>query len=132
MKAKTLADLLSENPVKDRAKQAFLRGEQLRWTVDWKRYMLQHEVPVYEIDLEELTTPAAMLDWIFQLTTKTWIHELDIACVVEWFGLLLDPQATLCSRGQSKTLTKEQIREKIDRVRAELAALELVEPLRVD
>jgi hypothetical protein len=58
----------------------------------------------YEIDLEKLTTSAAMLDWIFQVQLKVWCSASDIKHLLEAFHALFRPQATLCSGGFSKTL----------------------------
>jgi hypothetical protein len=48
----------------------------------------------YEMDLEECTTPAALLDWLFQVQGKGWCRPQDISDLFEileavcfaWFG----------------------------------------------
>lgn len=61
----------------------------------------------YEVDIEECTTSAEMLDWIFQINGKQWLKtekenaEL-IGRLVQAFDDLLNPQATLCSWGQEQ------------------------------
>lgn len=53
----------------------------------------------YFIDLERVTTSAAMLDWIFQLRMKTWTTPTDIGELADALYDIFDPQAMLCSFG---------------------------------
>ena len=67
----------------------------------------------YWIRLDTINTSAQMLDWIFQLSGKTWMTPKDRADLLDAFEDILDPQATLCSGGESKTLNaKEYLRKK--------------------
>lgn len=69
----------------------------------------------YEIDLEECTTSARVLDWICQVAGKEWDgREHILAGLVAAFDDILRPQAHLCSSGQSKRLTKAAIRQLVD------------------
>ena len=58
----------------------------------------------YEIDLERCSTPAQMLNWIFQLNGKGFTTATDIGDLVAAFDDILYPQSTLCSFGQAKVL----------------------------
>jgi hypothetical protein len=69
----------------------------------------------YEIDLERCLTSAATLDWIFQIAGKRWAEQdpAVITGLVYAFDDVLHPQATLCSGGQSKTIPKELVAERV-------------------
>jgi hypothetical protein len=56
----------------------------------------------YEVALEECTTSAEALDWIFQVESKTWASTEDLGDLVRAIGTLLSPQGTLCSGGQEQ------------------------------
>ena len=66
---------------------------------------------VYPIDLEGLTSSAEMLDMIIQVAGKNWATDECIAGLVHALHHILDPQANLCSGGQSKRLTPGRIRK---------------------
>jgi hypothetical protein len=66
---------------------------------------------VYPIDLEGLTSSAEMLDMIIQVAGKNWATDECIAGLVHALDHILDPQAHLCSGGQSKRLTPARIRK---------------------
>jgi hypothetical protein len=54
----------------------------------------------YEVDLEQIPDSAKMLDWIFQIGTKTWgkdaLHDLIMALFD-----ILHPQQNYCSFGRN-------------------------------
>ncbi len=71
-----------------------------KWEFDPSIKVLRHDdAKYYEVDLEDMETSAAMLDWIFQLHGKTWCARHDIGDLVEALRDLLHPQGTLCSFG---------------------------------
>jgi hypothetical protein len=78
------------------------------WAFDAKRLALTYEPADspgwWEVDLERMTDPARMLDAIFQFSTKVWAPRRAVGDLVQALDDLLDPQSTLCSWGQSKTL----------------------------
>src|SRR5258707_10467220 len=43
------------------------------WRYDAKLLVLTHVPHDYEVNLEECTTSAETLDWIFQMESKTWM-----------------------------------------------------------
>jgi len=53
----------------------------------------------YEVDLERMETAAAVLDWVFHVSNKTWCSPLDISDLIEAIRALVNPQASLCSWG---------------------------------
>ena len=56
----------------------------------------------YEIDLDRCTTCAGLLDWIFQLNSKTWLTAADLQDMLKALEFILQPQATMCSYGEDK------------------------------
>lgn len=71
-----------------------------KWA-DWRfdRTILTLTGYGYEVDLEQMTTSAGMLDWIFQVAKKGWCTPDCLYGLIEALQELLDPQATLCSGG---------------------------------
>ena len=74
------------------------------WRFDARLLTITHEDTGYEIDLEELTTSARLLDCIFQTRNKTWCSCEDAGALLAALQELLDPQANLCSWGVDKCL----------------------------
>jgi hypothetical protein len=54
---------------------------------------------LYEVDIADMTNARACLDWIFQVTAKTWCTALDCRDLIEAIRDLVNPQARLCSCG---------------------------------
>jgi hypothetical protein len=87
------------------------------WEFDRALFVLRHvdgggvRAPYgYEIDLEDCTTSAEVLDWIAQIEAKTWGTPIVVGHLVTALCDLLDPQARLCSWGQSKRIPKRELR----------------------
>jgi len=57
---------------------------------------------IYEVDIEDCRTSAAVLDWICQVAGKTWATDKILAGLVHALDYCLDPQATLCSSGRER------------------------------
>lgn len=74
------------------------------WRYDAKRMVLRHVPHNYQIDLLDCSTSSKTLDWIFQMESKMWMTHKDKGNLLDALDDLIDPQATLCSRGASKTL----------------------------
>ncbi len=50
------------------------------WTFDPDLRVLNHNgQPAYQIDLDQITSAANVLDWIFQLEEKDWAKDAEIA-----------------------------------------------------
>lgn len=58
------------------------------------------ESPEYYVSLDECTTSAQVLDWIMQVTSKTWATDKILADLLRALVDLIHPQATLCSGGE--------------------------------
>jgi hypothetical protein len=56
----------------------------------------------YEIDLERCRTSAEVLDWIVQVSSKSWASDATVGELVRALADVLDPQATLCSFGRER------------------------------
>lgn len=84
------------------------KGSWGNWTLDTHDGYLVHENG-YEINLAECRTPAGLLDWIFQIRPKNWADANEIATLLEAFEDIIEPQASLCSAGVAKSLTREQM-----------------------
>jgi hypothetical protein len=88
------------------------------WELDTAVYVLRMDEPFgYEVDLEECTTSARVLDRIVQVAHKTDADDATIAGLVRALGDILSPQANLCSFGASKRLAKTRTRELAVRAR---------------
>ena len=79
-----------------------------RWEFDAKRLCLVFQgIGGYEVDLEKMSTSAQMLDWIFQVSNKTWAERKDVGDLIQALEDLLQPQGTLCGGGTGGSLGKE-------------------------
>ena len=63
----------------------------------------------YEVDLERCTTPAQVLDWIVQVSKKTWATDAIVADLVRALDDLLDMQGTLCPFGQARSVNVKRL-----------------------
>jgi len=77
------------------------------WRFDAKRLVLQfiadNGAEWYEIDLEEMTSSAQMLDAIFQQAGKVWCKEPEnLGHLIQALHDLLYPQQNLCSFGVNR------------------------------
>jgi hypothetical protein len=79
----------------------------------WLEYPAYPSAGHYPVGLESLTTSAEMLDVIMQIEGKSWATDACVAGLVRALNDLIDPQARLCSGGNSKTLTPAEIRRKV-------------------
>ena len=68
------------------------------WKFNSKNLTLTHENG-YEIDVESWTTSAEVLDWIFQIHSKTWNNADTMQGLILAIEEIIDPQANLCSFG---------------------------------
>ena len=86
------------------------------WFID--KRSLVYEPEDYDITITELTTPAKVLDWIMQIANKDWGggKEKNDQCVVGLVRAINDilrPQGTLCSWGESRTLSVADIERRL-------------------
>jgi hypothetical protein len=61
--------------------------------------LVYREWQLYAVDLDRMTSSAAVLDVIMQVTAKTWCTAQDAKDLIEAIRSTVDPQATLCSFG---------------------------------
>ena len=71
------------------------------WSFDPEYLTLDHESG-YQIDLEEIDSSAAILDWIFQVRGKSWGDKQTLYDLINAFRDILDPQANYCSFEEDK------------------------------
>lgn len=86
----------------------------------WRRKGMWLEYPAYSggtypIDLDRFVDSAHMLDIIMQVAGKAWATDECLAGLVRALDDLLHPQATLCSCGTNKRLTRSQVRAIVKR-----------------
>ncbi len=73
------------------------------WTFRPETLVLRHEKAQHEVDLEQCTTSAEVLDWICQVAEQVdggviWAPK-DLSDLVLGHNTLLRPQASLCRSG---------------------------------
>lgn len=77
------------------------------WTYEWETHTLnilkeyKGHLHDYQVDLDECTTSSELLDWIYQLNTKSWIEPQDLGDFIRATDDILEPQAHLCSCGRN-------------------------------
>lgn len=71
------------------------------WKFDPKNLTLTHKNG-YEIDVESWTTSAEVLDWIFQIQSKSWNNAETMFTLIVAIEDIVNPQANLCSFGAEK------------------------------
>jgi hypothetical protein len=86
------------------------------WRLDPQAATLEHAQSEYWIELTDCTDPAQVLDWIAQSIYKQRIDDAALAGLVRALDDILHLQATLCPQGDAKTLTVEEIQNRIAQV----------------
>jgi hypothetical protein len=79
------------------------------WRLDLSNFTLVCDW--YYIDLESCTTAAEVLDWIAQVSHKTWANPRLMLGLVRALDDVLGLQSTLCSDGRSGCLSAASIRQ---------------------
>lgn len=85
------------------------------WKFVHSTLVLEYRHGRYYIDLEDCTTSAKTMDWIFQVSKKTWMTPQDRSDLLEALEYLLNPQGTLCSGGQNLTCDRKEHFRKLRR-----------------
>ena len=70
------------------------------WVFEPKNLTLAHATEGYEIDLEQVHSSAAILDWIFQIQQKQWADARTMHDLLRAIDDILSPQANYCSNEQ--------------------------------
>jgi hypothetical protein len=83
------------------------------WKLDPERRVLEHiDGRGYEIDLEQMTSSAEVLDWYHQIAVKEWVSNEDLGQLVRAIHELLSPQANLCGGGIDKKFNATEYLDK--------------------
>src|SRR5436190_22099379 len=72
------------------------------WVFHAATLTLRHQGEQYELDLEEYSSCAGMLDAIFQVVSTGWCSKEDTGHLLDALRDLLNPQMNLCSFGVEK------------------------------
>ena len=81
-----------------------------KWSLCEGGGILHHDdIPEYEISLDEITDSAECLDWIMQVSGKSWFSSADIADFLEAIRETVDPQRNLCCWGISSQRASKSI-----------------------
>jgi hypothetical protein len=75
-----------------------------QWILDMGAHVLHHTEGCYDVDLDQMNTSAEMLNWIFQITGKTWATKEDLGDFLHALDYLLNPQGNLCGSGFPKEI----------------------------
>lgn len=67
-----------------------------KWILKPSTLVLAHDEPYYEIDLEEIHSSAAILDWIYQILGKAWADADTMHNLLRAVKDILHPQANYC------------------------------------
>lgn len=90
------------------------------WTLDpdlqtldlWRTHDNGRRGHVRQVDLEQCTTSAKVLDTVVQINNKQWATPDITAGLLNAITDVLHPQSTLCSFGRSGKLTKAEVRQR--------------------
>jgi hypothetical protein len=91
------------------------------WKLDPDRFVLDRDpdsLNSYPIDLLSCQDSDEVLDWICQVARQKWADDVTLAGLARALNDVLLPQATLCSVGEPKRLSQNQLRERIAAVAA--------------
>ena len=108
---------LHASPADDAARIASNFGDWGGWQLDPTAATLEHADSEYWIELSTCTTPAEVLSWIAQASYKRLGDDhRALAGLVRSLDDILHLQATLCPGGDPRTLTPEQIRNRVTEI----------------
>ena len=70
------------------------------WTLDHRHACLVYDGDAYFVSIDEMTTPAQTLDWIFQIVGKSWATPADIGHLVMAIDDILGRDMASCGRSK--------------------------------
>jgi hypothetical protein len=109
--------VLHASPADDAARVAANFGDWGGWQLDPTAATLEHPDSEYWIELSTCTTPAAVLSWIAQASYKRLGNDdRALAGLIRSLEDILHLQATLCPGGDTRTLTAEQIQNRVTEI----------------
>jgi hypothetical protein len=80
-----------------------------QWLLDKETLVLRHKKILYEIYLDECKSSAQILDWIIQISQKSWATNDDIGELVRALDDILNIQGHFCGSGQSHEADSEEL-----------------------
>lgn len=80
-----------------------------KWEYNRVAFTLTHLAEDYEIDLDEVTNSAELLDWLCQVQGKSWCTKKDLWTLFEAFDYLFKPQQNLCPFGRGYYIDPRQV-----------------------
>jgi hypothetical protein len=97
-----------------------------QWVLIKKVRVLHHRRFHYEVYLDECQNSAQILDWVAQISRKgdDVFPKEDIGDLVRALDDILDLQGCICSCGHDKSISLEQIKEKVKVARRSRLSLE--------
>ena len=89
------------------------------WDLDKEALVLRHKEIQYEIYLDECNSSAQILDWIIQVSQKSWATDDVIGELIRALDDILGIQGHFCGGGQSREAKgKELAKVYIERLRS--------------
>jgi hypothetical protein len=81
------------------------------WRLERANLTLVHsgEGRSYEVDLEAMNTTGQMLDWIFQVSGKSWATRQDVGELVQALDDIFHPQQNLCPGGATRKIDASDV-----------------------
>lgn len=80
---------------------SFSRGP---WHFDAERFVIHHKShPNYELDLDDCTDPAVVLDWLTAFASKTWISDEDFGRLFRMLDEILGFFSNYCPSGKARS-----------------------------
>lgn len=76
--------------------------KQSEWGLDPKDPVLIFKGNGYWIDLRECRSSACILNWIFQVQSKSWATPKVMSDLLSVISILLDPQKNMCVGGHEQ------------------------------
>ena len=112
------SDLNFPQPIKaeDFLKMKFLDPPTYGWQLKKSTLVLTYKKVMYEVDLERCLTSESVLDWIFQVRQKIWATPECMTGLLNLLDTILHPQVNLCSWGQRKILTNQDVKRLVREV----------------
>lgn len=79
-----------------------------RWRLDGG-CLVPEQAPDYYVDLRRITDSAKALDWIVQLSKKSWVTEEDLGFLVKALDYILGFQQRYCGGGVGHDVDTEKL-----------------------
>jgi hypothetical protein len=98
--------------IADAFEEELRRTQWGNWRLNGSNWTLLHAETHYEVALEEMNSSSHMLDWIIQVSQKTWASPQDKSGLLDALNSIFYPQNTLCSGGMDKRINAREALEK--------------------